>query len=110
MASSYKVLAQSSPSQNVNTDIYTVPAGANTVCSTMVVCNRGATAQFRVAVRPAGAAISNQHYIVFDTWVDGTTSIFLTLGITLANSDVVTVYSANTANISYSLFGTEVTA
>jgi hypothetical protein len=34
-------------------------------------------------------------------------SIALTLGLTLANTDVVTVY-AGSANLTFSLFGTEV--
>jgi hypothetical protein len=107
MATAYKVLGQSSPSAITNTTLYTVPASTSTVASTLVVCNRGTSATFRVAVRPAGATIANQHYIVYDASVNQYDSVFLTLGITLATTDVVTVYASST-DLSFSLFGSEI--
>lgn len=107
MATTYKVLGQSAPSATTNTDLYTVPSLTSTVCSTMAVCNRGVSTTFRVAVRPAGAAIANQHYIVYDNYVEAGDTVFLTLGVTLATTDVVTVY-AGTANTSFNLFGSEI--
>jgi hypothetical protein len=71
------------------------------------VCNRGASATFRVAVRPAGETLANKHYIVYDNYVEQYDSLFLTLGITLAATDVVTVYSS-TSNLSFCLFGSEI--
>ncbi len=108
MATVYKVLGQSAPSATTDTNIYTVPASTGAVVSTLSVCNRGASTTFRVAVRPAGTALANQHYIVYDSAVNQYDSLFLTLGITLAATDVVTVY-AGTANLSFSLFGSEIT-
>lgn len=103
----YKVLGQSAPSATTATDIYTVPSAKSAVCSTLSVCNRGATAAtYRIAVRPAGAALGNAHYIAYDVALPFTSSDFLTLGITLATTDVVTVY-ASSANLSFSLFGDE---
>jgi hypothetical protein len=107
MATTYKVLGQSAPSATTNTDLYTVPAATNAVCSTLVIANRGASTTFRVAVRPAGAALANQHYAVYDNYVNQYDSVFLTLGITLNATDVVTVY-AGSANLSFSLFGSEI--
>lgn len=107
MAINYKVLAQVSPAATTNTDMYTVPASTGTVISTLSVCNRGVSALFRVAVRPAGEALANKHYIVYENYVEQYDSLFLTLGITLAASDVITVYSS-TANLSFSLFGSEI--
>lgn len=107
MASTYKVLGQSAPAATTNTDLYTVPAATSTVVSSLAVCNRSTSTTFRVAVRPAGAAIANQHYIVYDNYVNQYDTVFLTLGITLAATDVVTVY-ANAATLSFSLFGCEV--
>ena len=109
MALTYKVLGQSSPSATTNTDLYTVPASTSTVASTLVVCNRGTSTTFRVAVRPAGATLADEHYIVYGNYVNQYDSVFLTLGITLATTDVVTVYT-NSANVSFSLFGSEVSA
>jgi len=108
MATTYKVLGQSTPSSNTATDLYTVPSGTQAVCSTLAVCARGNTTTYRVAIRPNGAALANSHYIVYDNWADGKDTIFLTLGLTLGANDVVTVYSSEATN-TFSLFGSEIT-
>ena len=107
MANAYKVLGQSAPSATTNTTLYTVPAATSAVCSTLAICNRGVSTSVRVAVRPAGASIANQHYIAYDVPVNQYDSVFLTLGVSLAATDVVTVY-AGTSDVSFSLFGTEI--
>lgn len=108
MPTIYRVLGQSAPSATTNTDIYTSPASTQTVVSTITVANRGATAAtFRLAVRPAGAAIANQHYIAFDAPIAANDATNLTLGVTLAATDVVTIYASNT-NLSFSLFGSQI--
>ena len=107
MATTYKVLGQSAPSATTNTDLYTVPSATSAVCSTLAICNRGISTLFRVAVRPAGATLANEHYVVYDSAISAGDAVFLTLGISLATTDVVTVY-ANTADVSFSLFGSEV--
>lgn len=108
MAITYKILGQSNPSATTNTTLYTVPAGNSAVCSTLNVCNLDTTvASYRVAIRQAGAAVSNKQYIAYNTIVPASDSISLTLGLTLAATDVVTVY-ANTATVSFNLFGTEI--
>lgn len=107
MAIAYKVLGQSAPSATTNTNLYTVPSATQAVCSTLAICNRGVSTTFRVAIRPAGAAIANQHYIVYDNYVEQGDSVMLTLGLSLAATDIVTVY-AGTANLSFSLFGSEI--
>jgi hypothetical protein len=108
MATTYEVLGQSAPSAATDTALYTVPSATSAVVSTLSVCNRGVSTTFRVAVRPAGATLANQHYIVFDNYVNAGDAVFLTLGITLAATDVVTV-RAGTADMSFSLFGSEIT-
>lgn len=108
MATTYKVLGQSNPSATTNTTLYTVPASTSTVVSTINICNQGASSDtFRIAIRPAGAALSAQHYIAYNTAIPAYDSISLTIGITLATTDVVTVY-AGTANLSFNLFGSEI--
>lgn len=107
MATTYKTLGQSAPAATTNTDLYTVPSATQAVCSTLAICNRGASTNFRVAVRPAGATLANQHYIVYDNWVNQYDTVFLTLGVTLAATDVITVY-AGAATLSFSLFGSEI--
>jgi hypothetical protein len=109
MAINYKVLGQSSPTLGQLTDIYTVPSSNSAVVSTITVCNRDTTniGAFRIAVRPAGEAISSKHYISYDTAIPAVDSISLTIGITLAATDVVSVYAAN-ANVSFNVFGSEI--
>ena len=108
MASTYKVLAQSAPSATTNTDVYTVGSGKSAVVSTITVCNRAASAAtYRIAIRVAGATIANEDYIAYDSIVPANDTINLTIGVTLAATDVVTVY-ASTANFSFNLFGAEI--
>ena len=109
MAISYKVLGQSNPAANTNTTLYTVPANTSSVCSTLVICNQAASAAtFRVAVRPAGATLATQHYTSYDTNLNANDSITLTIGMTLATTDIITV-RANTTTVSFNLFGSELT-
>jgi hypothetical protein len=108
MASAYKVLGQVNPVATTLTTLYTVPAATSAVISTLSVCNLGVSTTVRVAVRPAGASIVNQHYIVYETTVNQYDTLFLTLGITLATTDVVSVY-AGTANVAFSTYGSEIT-
>lgn len=108
MPTTYKVLGQVAPSATTNTTLETVPSATQVVVSTIAVCNRAATAAtYRIAVRPAGAAVSNEHYIAYDAPIAANDSTFITIGMTLAATDVVTVY-ASTANLSFSAFGTEI--
>lgn len=106
MANTYKVLGQVNPAATTATTLYTAGTSLGAVASTLTACNQGVTTTVRVAVRPAGAALASQHYIVYDAVVNANDTLFLTIGVSLANTDVVTVY-AGTANISFGLFGTE---
>lgn len=108
MAITYKVLGQAATAATTATDLYTVGSGKSAVISTLTVCNRvNTSATFRVAVRVAGATLANQHYVVYDTTLAGNDTISLTLGLSLAATDVVTVY-ASTANVTFSAFGSEI--
>jgi hypothetical protein len=108
MPTRYKVLGQSAPAATTDTNIYTVPSAKEAVVSTIVVANRNAASRlFRIAVRPAGATLANEHYVAFDTTVAGGDSTTLTLGITLATTDVITGRSATT-DLSFSVFGSEI--
>lgn len=109
MASTYKVLGQSIPSATTATTLYTVPAVTSAVGSTLTICNQSATAtSYRIAVRPAGASLATSHYVAFGAPIGGNDFHTLTLGITLATTDVVTIY-ATLATLSFSLFGCEIT-
>jgi hypothetical protein len=110
MATTYKVLGQNAPSATTATTLYTVPSATSAVISTLVVANRAATsATYRISVRPGGASQANEHYLAYDVALQGSDSTTMTLGITLAATDVVTVYGS-TADLSFNLFGSEITA
>jgi hypothetical protein len=108
MATNYKVLGQSNPAATTNTTLYTNATANGAIISTLAICNQGVSTNFNVAVRPAGATLTASQYIVYQAPISANDSLFLTIGVGLANTDVVTVF-ANTANISFSLFGTELT-
>jgi glucose-6-phosphate dehydrogenase assembly protein OpcA len=108
MPTVYKVLAQSNPSATTATTLYTVPSSTSTVVSTVTVCNQASTAgSYRIAVRPAGASLAAQHYVAYDVPIAANDTTALTLGITLATTDVVTVY-ASSATMSFAAFGSEI--
>ena len=107
MPTVYKVLGQSAPAATTQADLYTVPAATSTIVSTITVANRAATAgTYRIYVRIAGAAAANAQYLVYDASLSGNSTDTITLGITLAATDVISVY-ASTANFSFNAFGTE---
>jgi hypothetical protein len=106
----YKVLAQDAPSATSNTDIYTVGAGVQTIVSTITVCNRSSSATtYRIAIRPNAESLANKHYIAYDVALAANDTTAITIGATLDASDVITVYAA-TADTSFNIFGSEITA
>lgn len=109
MANTLKVLGQANPSAQTNTTLYTVPAATSAVVSCMTVCNlANASDAYRIAIRPAGASLANTQYIAYNASIPAWDSITLSLPIGLATTDVVTVWG-NSANLNFSIFGTEVT-
>jgi hypothetical protein len=102
------VLAQSNPSATTATTLYTVPSSTSTVVSTVTVCNQAASAaSFRIAVRPAGATLAAVHYVAYDVALAANDTTAITLGLTLATTDVVTVY-ASSATVSFHAYGSEI--
>lgn len=108
MATYYKVLGQAAPAATTDTNVYTVPAATEAVISTIVVANRAGTAgTYRIAIRPDGATLSDEHYIAYDVAVDANDSTTLTLGITMDADDIITV-QCSSADMSVSVFGSEI--
>jgi hypothetical protein len=101
----YKVLAQNAPSATTATTLYTATNAV--IVSSLNVANTGGAADtIRIAVRPAGASLANQHYLVYGVQVPSGSIFTYTGGITLANTDVITIYST-TGTSSFSAFGSE---
>jgi len=112
LATIYKILGQVAPAANVSggTQLYAVPSvsGSSAVVSTIVVCNRGASAStYRIAIREANAALDNKQYLAYDATVPAYTTTTFTLGVTLSALDAITVV-ASTANLTFQAFGSEV--
>lgn len=108
MPTAYKVLGQSNPAATTATTLYIVPAATSAVVSTISVANlTGTAATFRIAIRPAGAALANQHYLAYDVTVGASDSTTITIGATLATTDIITVY-ASTSTLTFMAFGSEI--
>lgn len=108
MATTYKVLGQQAPSATTQTTLYTVPSATQTVISSLIVTNRGASSgTYRIAIRPNGATLSAEHYIAYDAPIAANSFVSLTLGLTIDASDVLAIY-ASTADFSFSAYGSEI--
>ena len=108
MATYYKVLGQSNPAATTATTLYTVPAGRQTVISTITIANISAASKtFRIAIRVNGATLTTAQYIAYDSTITANNTTALTLGITLAAGDIITVYASDT-NLVFNAFGTEI--
>lgn len=109
MPTIYKVLGQSAPSAAAATTLYTTPALTDAIVSTINAVNTHASTAdvIRIAVRPAGATLANQHYVVYGLSLAAGATFTYTAGITLDATDVITVYSTN-GTTSFSAFGSEI--
>jgi len=109
MATTYKVLGQAAPADTANADLYTVPASTEAVISTIVVSNVTATdATCRIFVRVAGAAAAAGNALVYDGSVTANDFTAVTVGITLAATDVITVRSGTANALTFQAFGSEI--
>ena len=109
MAITYKILGQSTATGVTTSTLYTVPAATSAIVSTLTICNQAATSStFRVAVQGGGAALDPKHYINYNTVLPANDTILLTIGMTLAATDIVSTY-ASSSTVSFSLFGNEIT-
>lgn len=105
----YKVLGQINPTANTITDLYTAPSGANTIISTISVCNQtNVSSNFDIAVVPSGDTLGAKNYINFNTPLPASDTITLTLGLTLAAGDKVRA-NVRTSTISVNAYGSEIT-
>lgn len=109
MPNTYKILGQVAASGAISTDLYTVPSGVTTVCSTLTSCAIGASSYLRVAAIPSGEALQQKNYIMYDNYVNQYDSLYSTLGITLSSGDKINVYASGGGPVAFSLFGSEVT-
>ena len=109
MATTYKVLGQAAPADTANADLYTVPAATEAVVSTLLVSNTTATdATCRIFVRVGGAAAAADNAVFYDGAVTANNFTAITVGITLAATDVITVQSGTADALTFQAFGSEI--
>lgn len=110
MADTIKVLGQVYPTLATITTLYTVPASTSAVVSSLVICNRSTTSADTVSVliRIGGSAASNQQYILSLMPIGANDTYTATIGISLAETDIVSCFSTN-GTCSFNLFGVQVT-
>lgn len=108
MAVTYQILAQALPVAATNTTLYTVPAITSAILSTLSICNQNTSTQYSIYVTPSGATLNPNNAIVFNSFLEQYDSIFLTIGISMATGDFITVSSLN-GNVSFSAFGSQLT-
>ena len=109
MAIRYKVLGQKAVAANTDWDIYTVSGSKDTVVSSIVVANRDPdnSATYRIAVRQDNATITTDMYLAYDVQILPASSVALNLGLTMNTDDRLTV-RANSSNVTFNVFGTEI--
>lgn len=110
MADTYISPKQSLASAGVLTDLYTVPGATSAVVPTLMCCNQSSTlnAYIRVSIAPAGAADASSQYLYYDVKLSPNESRALTVGMTLATTDVLRVRS-DSGQVSFTAFVLQIT-
>jgi hypothetical protein len=109
MTDTLKTLSQTYPAANTLTTAYTVPGATSAVVASVIACNRGTgNATIRVSVAIAGAADEEKQYLYYDLPILAKDTFVATLGLSLATTDVVRVYS-DSGMVAFTLTGVEVT-
>ena len=104
---SLKVLGQQADTTTAAVPLYTVPTLTSTTASTLMVCNRTTgNLTFRVSIHVAAAGADDKQYIFYDVPLAGNSSLSVTIGLTVAESDVINAY-ASAVGLSFNLFGVE---
>lgn len=108
MSATYYVLGQVAPANTSETTLYTVTAGKQAVCSSLTFCNLTTSAvKVSVNVRPAGAAVAAKHALTRNVSVAPGSTNVISVGLTLASTDVVSVNTDTANGIAVHLYGTE---
>jgi hypothetical protein len=120
MPTSYKILGQTLPTQNVLSNVYVVPAATSAILNTITICNQSsANANVEIVIRPINETLANKHYILENVLIPRADTLIFSPGITLNASVIVAVNNSSVAgesnaalsgsNVSFSVFGVEIT-
>jgi hypothetical protein len=111
VATAYKILGQSRPLNTSNADLITVPSSKAQVISTLTVTNTTASAaSYRIFARITGASADEGNALGYDVAIAANDTVALTLGCTLATTDVLTVRSSLASGLTFTAFGSELDA
>lgn len=105
----YKILGQVAPSNTDNADLYTVPSAKSAVISTLLASNTSSSpASCRIYVRKNAETASKNNAIIYDGVIESNDFKAITIGITMADGDVLTVQSGTQNSMTFQAFGSEV--
>lgn len=109
MAAAYKILGQVRPADTSNAELYTAPAGTETIVSTLAVTNVTAlAATIRIFVVPSGQSASEDNALVYDPSLAPRTVQGFTIGLTLAAGDKIIVATGTASSVTFQAFGQEI--
>ena len=110
MPTSYKVLGQLQGTASTSTyaTLYTVPENTETIISTISVCNTSTSDyKFRIAIGTTTTP-SSANWIVFDSFISGNDTSFITVSLTMDDVNKYMVISSESNSLSFSVFGSEI--
>jgi len=113
MPNTYKILGQVNPSANTQSNVYVVPAATEAVVNSITVANQGTSnVSYSVIVMPsaefASPASNGKYFLIRGSSMPGGDTATLTLSLTLPAGAVLAA-NTNSANLSFSAFGVEIT-
>ena len=104
-----QILAQANPNAGILTTFYTVPVATSTVASSIIVCNISSSGdQFSISIAVGGATDTPEQYLFYTTPIETNDTFIATIGITLATTDQVRVWSLN-GGLAFNLLGVQIT-
>lgn len=109
MATTYKnAQVQGTAGLTTYTTLYNTGATTEAVVSTIAICNTAsATATFRIGIMGSAGTPAAADWLVYGASVAANDTVFLTIGVTLGNSEFIRVSSsANT--VTFSAFLSEI--
>lgn len=89
--------------------LYTCPANTATVVSALTVTNKNNSGAYYQVAISSTSSVSGSDYIVYNDLMAGYETVSLTIGMVLDSTQKNLLVSSSTANITFNLFGMEVT-
>lgn len=110
MATAYKILGQSQPTDTNNATLYTVPASTEAIVSTITVANTSATdTTFRLFAVASGDSAGTDNALFYDGDLTSNSTISFTLGLTLGAADAIVCRTSTGTAVTFQAFGSELT-